>query len=266
MRRIRDTAMRALRRFRSSVEDARHRPEQEELRRLRVRMKRVRSLLRFLAFLNSGVDGPRGSLRRTKALFSAAGAVREVQVCAGSLGSLPLAPPTRHPGIAHLASMERRLQKQLRKALARMRTEDFQRLELHALRMIGARTERELRTRARAFVRGELHEAARLARSTDVHLHLHEIRKHLKHAMHLFELVEPGTPRPAGLSDVLDGLGDWHDAVDLCEALSDMGEHPVQRAAMVTAAERRMRVLQVHALDRTASLLEAVGRPLQRPG
>jgi hypothetical protein len=266
MRRIRDTAMRTLRRFRRSVEDARHRPEEEELRRLRVRMKRVRSLLRFLAFLNSGVDGPHGSLRRTKALFSAAGAVREMQVSTRSLERLPLAPPTRSPGIAHLASMERSLQKQLCKALARMRTEDFQRLELHALRMIGARTERELRTQARAFVRAELQEAARLARSTDVHLHLHAIRKHLKHVLHLFELVDPGAPRPAGLSDVLDGLGDWHDAVDLCAALSGLGEHPVQRAAMVTAAERRMHVLQAHALDQTASFIDTVGRPLQRRG
>jgi len=264
MRHFRDMAMRALRRFRRSVEDARHRPEHEELHRLRVRMNRVRSLLRFLSFLDNDVVGPRGAVRRTRELFSAAGAVREIQVNEASLDGLPVPPPVRSPGSAHLRSRERTLRKHLHKALARMRPRDLQRLELHTLRMLGGLSERELRSRARAFIRIELHHATRLARAADVHLHLHAIRKHLKHIVNLFDLVDPGIPRPAGLTATLDALGEWHDAADLRAALVLRGKHRRQRDILVSAAERRMAMLQTRALERTASFLAAAGPPLQR--
>lgn len=256
--------MRALRRFRRSVEDARHRPEHEELHRLRVRMKRVRSLLRFLSFLKDDTGGPGRAVRRTRELFSAAGAVREMQVNERSLNELPLPPSERSHGCAHLRSRERKLQKRLHKALVRMRPRDLQHLELHTLRMLGGLTERELRAKARAFIRTELQHATRRARAADVHLHLHEIRKHLKHVLNLFDLVDPGIPRPAGLSATLDALGEWHDAVDLRGALVVPGKHHGQRDALVSAAERHMAVLQTRALDRTASYIASAGLPPQR--
>ena len=256
MRNLSDTAMRTLLRFRRSVEEARRRQDREALHRLRVGTKRVRSLIRFLSFLSNDPAGPKGAIRRTKTLFKASGAVREVQVNAGLLRTLMQIPDrTLTLGIVHVRRKERALNERLYKALDRLRPEDFQRLELHALRVLLGYTKAAVRAAARAFIRTELHHATRLTRAADTHLHLHEVRKHLKHVLHLFDLLDPGIPRPAGLSKVLDRLGDWHDAVVLRDALNTLRDHPLQRNELLAAVEARLHAIQTDVLHRLHALL-----------
>jgi CHAD domain-containing protein len=250
------TAARTLRRYRKAVEQARLRCDRDGLHKLRVRMKRARSLLRFLAQLEGDADPPKGALRRTTELFRAAGAVREAQINLVQLKDLHgVAASSRTVGGAHLRRKEQVLRKRLQKALQRLRPEDFQRLELHALRVLHGRTKAAVRAAARAFIRTELHHATRLTRAADAHLHLHEVRKHLKHVLHLFDLLDPGIPRPAGLSKVLDRLGDWHDAVVLREALNTLRDHPLQRNELLTAVETRLHAIQTDVLHRLHALL-----------
>jgi hypothetical protein len=246
------TAARTLRRYRKAVEQARLQCDHDGLHKLRVRMKRARSLLRFLAHLEGDADPPKGAVRRTTELFRAAGAVREAQINLVQLKDLHgVAASSRTVGGAHLRRKEQVLRKRLQKALQRLRPEDFQRLELHALRVLHGRTKAAVRAAARAFIRTELHHATRLTRAADAHLHLHEVRKHLKHVLHLFDLLDPGIPRPAGLSKVLDR----HDAVVLREALNTLRDHPLQRNELLTAVETRLHTIQTDVLHRLHALL-----------
>jgi CHAD domain-containing protein len=253
---LRNTALRTLRRYRKAVEQARLRPDREGLHRLRVRMKRVRSLLRFLAQLDGDGDPPKGAVRRTSELFRAAGAVREAQINLAHLKALHgVSRAARTAGGTHLRRKEEELVKRLHTALDRMRPVDFQRLELHALRVLHGRTKGRMRATARAFIRTELHHATRLARAADAHLHLHEVRKHLKHVLHLFDLLDPGIPRPEGLPKVLGRLGDWHDALVLRNTVITLHKHPVQRNELLAAVEAQLHNLQTDALHRVHALL-----------
>jgi CHAD domain-containing protein len=253
---LRYTALRTLRRYRKAVEQARERTDREGLHRLRVRMKRMRSLLRFLEHLDGEAKAPAGALRRTIGLFRAAGAVREGQLNIAHLNTLQqISPAARTAGGAHLRAQEKRLAQRLRKALERLRPVDFQRLELHALRVLHGRTKGQVRAAARTFIRTELRHATRLVRAADAHLHLHEVRKHLKHVLHLFDLLDPGIPRPDGLSKVLGRLGDWHDDVVLRNALLKLRKHPDQRNELLTAVEARLHARQTDVLQRLHALL-----------
>ncbi|MEZ4756199.1 MAG: CHAD domain-containing protein [Flavobacteriales bacterium] len=241
--------MRTLLRFRRSVEEARCDQDRETLHRLRVRAKRVRSLLRFLSFLSNDTAGPKGAIRRTKALFKTSGAVRQVQVSASLLRTLSQAQTrTLNAGVVHVRRKERALNERLHQTFERLRPKDLQRLELHALRALHERGKTQLREGAQAFIRSELHHATRLTRAADAHLHLHEVRKHLKHVLHLFDLLDPGIPRPDGLAKLLDRLGDWHDAVVLQDMLLTMKDHRKERDQLLAAVEHHLQLQQKHVL------------------
>jgi CHAD domain-containing protein len=248
---LRNTAIRTLQRYCSALERTRLRTDTEGLHRLRVRMKKTRSLLRFLEYLDSETPPPKGAVRRSKDLFRAAGALREVQVNCARLNDLRTVPADAHTiGLAHLRKQEERLTKELRRSLERIRPEDFQRLELHALRVLQGRTMNDLRAAARNYVKGALDRARGLTRAADAHLHLHKVRKHLKHVRHIHELLDPGVPEPTGLGKMLGRLGTWHDELVLRTSLQEMRKHPEQRSELLAALDQRLLALRTDAVHR----------------
>ncbi len=248
---LRNTAISTLQRYRSALERTRLHTDTEGLHRLRVRMKKARSLLRFLKHLDSDAPPPKGAVRRSNDLFRAAGALREVQVNCARLSELRTVPAeARTIGLAHLRKKEKRLAKALRRSLERIRPEDFQRLELHALRVLQGRTMNDLRLAARKYVKAGLDRATGLTRAADAHLHLHEVRKHLKHVRHLHELLDPGVPGPTGLGKALGRLGIWHDELVLRTSLQELRKHPEQRSELLAAIDQRLLALRTDAVHR----------------
>lgn len=253
---LRNTAIRTVQRYRKALDEARLRTDREGLHRLRVRMKKMRSLLRFLEHLDSEAEPRKGAVRRTNVLFKAAGALREIQVNCARLQELHGVPAaSRNIGLAHLRRKEECLAQRLQKALTRIRPVDLQRLELHTLRVLQGRRKSGIRAAARNYVRSELGHATRLTRAADAHLHLHEVRKHLKHVRHLYELLDPGMPEPAGLGKVLGRLGAWHDEVVLRNTLQKLRKQPEQRNELLAAVDQRLHDRQTEAVERLHVLL-----------
>ncbi len=241
-------------RFGEALREVRERPTEKRVHGLRIRMKKLRSLLRLAGAMVPANAPPKGPMRRLLMLFKMAGEQRETVVSAKVVHALTLRDPSAvEPYVTELRKRSRKAGKALRKAMDDLRPRDMQRLRRH-LGMVGnALTHTQERKAARHYVGLEMRRARALLRHGAPGEELHEVRKHLKNSWHTLRLLrDTGTlderlkELHARLDELQESLGDWHDIQVVVDDL-DRIEHPpaaVRRAAMVRLRRERTKLMR----------------------
>ncbi|MCW5899159.1 MAG: CHAD domain-containing protein [Flavobacteriales bacterium] len=243
-----------LERFGEALRVARERPTEKRVHGLRVRMKKLRSLLRLAEAMAPGDGPPKGPMRRLLALFKMAGEQRETVVSAKVVRSLPLRDPTSaEPYVTDLGDRGRKAGKAMRKAMDDLRPRDIQRLRRHLGTVGNALTHTQERKAARRYVAMEMRRARTLLRRGAPGEELHEVRKHLKNAWHTLRLLGDTGPLDERQNDLLgrldglqENLGDWHDIQVVVEDLDRTERRPavLRRAAMARQRRERNRLMR----------------------
>jgi CHAD domain-containing protein len=228
------------------------RPTEARIHALRVRIKKLRSLLRLLHVAAPGVDPPRKPMERLRAVFRAAGTERDIQVSRELVRSLRNVDRTTRK--AYLERCERREKKAARalaRQLSRLRRSDPAKL-LRYVRAATAHNGDTLGRTMETYARRELLKARRLFETQHAEETLHEVRKHVKNAWHTLRIhgmVRTTPKRLAALAEAQERLGRWHDAHVLLLDLrrwrgGPLGERSLVPAAMLVLHERERAVLR----------------------
>lgn len=244
-----------LERFGEALRVARERPTEKHVHGLRVRMKKMRSLLRLAEAMAPGDGPPKGPMCRLLALFKVAGEQRETVVSAKVVRSLPLRDPGEAEAyLALLAKRGRKAGKVLRKAMDELRPHDVGRLRKHLATVGTALTHTQERKAARRYVAAEMRRARTLVRRGAPGEELHEVRKHLKNAWHTLRLLDDTKALDERLHELLgkldglqEALGGWHDIQVVVEDLDRTERRPavVRRAAVARQHRERSRLMRV---------------------
>jgi CHAD domain-containing protein len=239
---------RSLERFASALEKLRARSSEGRIHALRIRTKKLRSLFRVIQALAPDATPPKRAHARMKALFHAAGALRETQVSARLVGELPHVPDkSRKAYLARLKKRRAKAGKELDKRLSRLDRKDITDLGAFinsAAEGFGVRRERQ---GARQYIDTELALALERFRSGDPSVVLHDVRKHVKNAWHTLRLLDDAgalyvAQRPVmeRLDKLQEELGAWHDSHVVLADLAQWERGGASRERLVPAAEKQL--------------------------
>lgn len=246
--------------FRVALAEASAKPGEKHIHGLRVRMKKLRSLLRLADAMDTGNTAPKGAMRRMKALFKAAGEHRELVISAVVVAALATEDGQEAEAyLLHLGTRERKALKALRRALQDVREKDIVKLRSHLSVVANAQTRSQERRTARNHVDREMRKARQLVQEGARGEALHDVRKHLKNAWHTLRLLGDADTLTERQGDLLqrlgsiqESLGEWHDlqvVYDDLAGLAQQDEVAVLKKAigskLRTQRTRLMRELRV---------------------
>lgn len=247
-----------------ALAEARSKPGEKHIHGLRVRMKKLRSLLHLAAALDTGNTAPKGAMRRIRALFKAAGKHREIVISASVASTVaPEDGKETEAYLQRLGTRERKARKALRRALQEVREKDIAKLRSHLSVVANAHTRSQERRTARNHVDREMRKAQQLVQEGARGEALHEVRKHLKNAWHTLRLLKDTdslTERQGNLlqhlGSIQESIGEWH---DLQVVHDDLEEHLPQDevAALRKAVGSKLRSQRTRLMQELKRLLAA---------
>lgn len=225
-----------------ALAEASAKPGEKHIHGLRVRMKKLRSLLHLAAAMDTGNTAPKGAMRRIRALFKAAGEHREIVISASVASAVASEDGQEAEAyIQRLGTRERKALKALRRALQDVREKDIAKLRSHLSVVANAHTRSQERRTARNHVDREMRKAQQLVQEGARGEALHEVRKHLKNAWHTLRLLKDTdtlTERQGNLlhrlGSIQESIGEWH---DLQVVFDDLDKHqPAEEVAVLRKA------------------------------
>lgn len=214
-----DVATSRLERCVRAIRKVKRSPDTRRIHGLRVTLKRLRTLLRLLRSMAPDARRPAGALRRLRAVFAAAGRVRDAQLLMAWARDERIF--TGRLAKAHQAHLDHRASKALRalsRSIAALDAKDVRRIGRYIDRVTSARTAAQASRAAERYIRNELRAAAQALAGDQKPHTLHDVRKHVKHAYNVSRMLEEATVatraqrlRCERIDGVQDRLGAWQD-------------------------------------------------------
>ncbi|MBO0939122.1 CHAD domain-containing protein [Fibrella sp. HMF5335] len=241
------------------IGDARHHPTDERIRRVRVGIKRLRSLFRLIELIRPHRFKSRRHERALRKLFKQAGRVRELQVSQDALPHLSVPADVKKQYRLFLAKREHKARKKLKKALGQFHKKDLKPAARLVRRLGKKTTPAKIDGRLRAFIDREALAIDALQRAERTPESTHQARKHLKALLEIGTLLIQHTPDDA-LAKVLTTakqlqtqIGTWHDKIVLLQQLEAFiatdNDLPPTTADRLVARQQQLATQQTQRLD-----------------
>lgn len=250
------------------VDAARDHLTDEHIRRVRVGIKRLRSLLRLMAYIRPKLFNSRRHERATRRLFKRAGRVRDYQVSQDTLSKVPLPADLSKRYRKYLEKEEQKARKQLKRALKKFSEKKLKKSGKLIGRLGLTVSPLKIEQRLRLFIdreAGAIEALQQVERSTE---HTHEMRKHLKSLIEIGTLLAQFT-HDDGLEQLLTKakrtqvqIGTWHDRVVLLHHLEAFiaadDDLPDDTADRLIAKQQQLVDRQEKRIDHLAEQLTAL--------
>lgn len=238
--------------YAGALEAMHARSSERRIHRFRVNAKKLRTLLHLLELLAPGAKGPKAAVKRSRALFQAAGPLREAQVSARVVAGLDGVKKSAKASYAkRLAAQERRALKALEEQARKLKDGDVKRFQDHLAEATQGSTLAWERRIALRYVDTELSEARRLLEEQDPGDVLHDARKHIKNAWHTLRLLHGGgfldkarMRTMERMAPLQEALGHWQDMTVLLEDLRKWKDGGEARKALRHAVRDRLELNQ----------------------
>ena len=197
----------------------------ERIRRVRVSIKRLRSLFRLMQLIRPRQFRSRRHERLVRKLFRKAGTVRDYQISQAALPKMAIPADLKKEYRCFLDKREQKAQKRLKKALRHFRKKELK-PAAKLIRHIGRRVApTKVEQRLRTYIDHQAAAIDTLLRATPSTEHMHQMRKHLKSLLEVGTLLTQFSHDDA-LAHVLTRakklqtqLGQWHDNIVLLDHL-----------------------------------------------
>ena len=250
------------------IDDARDQLADEPIRRLRVGMKRLRSLYRLIEFIRPNQFKSRRHERAFRKLFKRVGQVRDIQVSRASTGRFPLPADMAKRYGRFLEKQEKQARKKLKRTLKKFRKRNLKKTGKLIQRLGMTVSPVKVEQRLRAFIDREASAIEALQQDERSAEGMHQMRKHLK------SLIEVGTLLAQFTSD--DGLeqlltkakrtqlqvGTWHDRVvwlhHLETFIANDEDLPDDTADRLLAKQQQAVARQTHRIDHLADAMTSL--------
>lgn len=200
--------------------------KERDLHQLRVRVKRIKAVFRFLQFINPSEFRAKDHYRLFKPVFKAAGLIRESQVNLKILENHKTGKALLKPFSKYITKLRPVWDENLGNAITSF---NYTRLEeINALvgEMLSAYTEKELIKKIEEFIYSENSRIKQLLDdSTDDYEYIHDVRRILKNIKPLLKLTwrVEGSNFTESHFDSLNRteklIGNWHDKLVLAESV-----------------------------------------------
>ena len=234
-------------------------PTDERIRRVRVGIKRLRSLYRLMQLIRPRLFQSRRHERAVRKLFKRAGRVRDCQVSQNALPQMAMPAEVKKQYQRFLEVREHKARKKLKKTLKRFRKKDLK-PAAKLIRRIGRQVSpTKIDGRLRTFMDREATAIETLQALAQSSATTHEMRKHLK------SLIDVGTLLMQLTTDddlarmltkakqVQTQLGNWHDKIVLLQHLEAFlatdDDLPADIAQRLIARQRQLTTWQQQRSD-----------------
>ncbi|MEZ0607498.1 CHAD domain-containing protein [Fibrella sp. WM1] len=201
------------------IEDARDHLTDEHVRRIRVGIKRLRSLYRLMEFIRPKQFKSRRHERAFRKLFKRAGQLRDIQLSKASIDSIPLRGATAKRYARYLEKEEKKARKKLKKALKKFHKRDLKKAGKLIQRIGVTVSPVKVDQRLRTYIDREAAAIEVLQQAGQSTENTHQMRKHLKALIEVGTLLIQLAPDDA-LEQLLtkakqtqQQVGLWHDRV-----------------------------------------------------
>lgn len=219
-------------------------PDEVGLHNFRVGIKRISALYRFLHLIEPELDAP-SLLAPYRALFKAAGSIRDTQIVQGLVASLD----SIDPGLRD--ALETAMQASIGRDFKRLRrvseTHETTGVRLPTIRASGI-SERAI-LRARPIALASLREKILRQRRPMTARRWHRKRILLKRYRHTLDAFQYCPGQASDLAEIEQVrlleqlLGDWHDRVIAIDWLRTLEQAPAESASLVRRLQRQERAL-----------------------
>ncbi|MBO0933151.1 CHAD domain-containing protein [Fibrella aquatilis] len=232
------------------VDAARRHPTDEHIRRVRVGIKRLRSLYKLIAMIRPRAFKRRRHKQALRKLFKRAGQVRDIQVSQAALPRLSVPVEVKKAYRLFLEKRENKARKKLQKALVRFHKKALKPTTRLIRRLSKKTNPATIDRRLRAFIDQEAAAIYALQQAEPSPERVHEARKQLKSLVEVGTLLMQLTPDDA-LATVLTNakqlqaqIGHWHDSIVLLhhlEAFIAQDHHlPISTAERLIARQQQL--------------------------
>lgn len=201
------------------IEDARDHLTDEHVRRIRVGIKRLRSLYRLMEFIRPKQFKSHRHERAFRKLFKRAGQLRDIQLSKASIDSIPLRGTTAKRYARYLEKEEKKARKKLKKALKKFHKRDLKKAGKLIQRIGVTVSPVKVDQRLRTYIDREAAAIEVLQQAGQSTENTHQMRKHLKALIEVGTLLIQLAPDDA-LEQLLtkakqtqQQVGLWHDRV-----------------------------------------------------
>ncbi|MBC8151722.1 MAG: CHAD domain-containing protein, partial [Bacteroidetes bacterium] len=213
------------------IEAVDHLCSNEHVRRIRVGIKRWRTLYGLVTALLPHRVRSRKVEHAVQRLFKRAGNLRDCQLNRQLIAGLSL-PATLEENVQHfLKKREKRAQRRLREAIKEVRPKRVRKVSRRIRQRILAVDPAQIDQQLSSFLDQNVHVIEALMQPDVSSEQLHTIRKHLKSVIEIGDIMHTITPDKS-LARLMQRaktgqrrLGDWHDRVSLNEQLNDYIVH-----------------------------------------
>ena len=241
----------------------------ERIRRLRVGIKRLRSLYRLIALVRPRKFKRRRHERALRKLFKRAGHVRDLQVNQAALPRLSVPAEVKKQYRLFLEKRENKARKKLQKALVRFHKKDLKPASTLIRRLSKKADPATIIRRLRVFIDREAAAIDALHQGGASPTRVHEARKHLKALLEVGTLLVQLTSDDS-LAQILTTakqlqaqIGHWHDKIVLLQHLEAFivshSDLPTAIAERLIARQHQLAEVQFQPIDRfTDSLRDLV--------
>lgn len=215
------------------IDEAEHKLSNEHIRRVRVGLKRWRTLYHLVMVLMPHQSNGVKADQSVKRLFKRAGKLRDCQQTRALLADLKLPAKQEKKVGLFLKKREKKARRRLKKTIGAFRTKQVRKFS----RFVGAHNNAigavRVRQKLHRLIDQETKAIQGLQQSNPSAEQLHAIRKHLKSMIELSSVLiavtqDKSLNRPVRRAKRLQTrLGNWHDQIGLVEQLSGyMARHP----------------------------------------
>ncbi|CCH00654.1 hypothetical protein FAES_2645 [Fibrella aestuarina BUZ 2] len=201
------------------IEDARDHLTDEHVRRIRVGIKRLRSLYRLMEFIRPKQFKSRRHERAFRKLFKRAGQLRDIQLSQASIDTIPLRGTMAKRYARYLEKEEKKARKKLKKALKKFHKRDLKKADKLIQRIGVTVSPVKVDQRLRTYIDREAAAIEVLQQGGQSTENTHQMRKHLKALIEVGTLLIQLMPDDA-LEQLLtkakqtqQQVGLWHDRV-----------------------------------------------------